>query len=517
MFSKVYGSAVYGIDGSLVTAEADVSDGLPNFLLVGYLASEVKEAKERVRVSIKNAGYRLPVKKITVNLSPADRRKEGTGFDLPIAVAVLTAFGYVSQESLEDVVFAGELSLNGRVNAIHGILPIILAAKKAGKKRCVIPCANETEGNMVSGIQVIGVNSLRETIDYLNGKRQLMAAVQGKKTAAAKAGGKMTDGEEKKDFSDVIGQETVKRAVEIAVAGMHNILIMGPPGAGKSMIASRIPTIMPKLSLEEQIEIAKVYSVAGLLEEGNFPDSRPFRAPHHTITATAMTGGGRIPVPGEISLATKGVLFLDEFPEFDRRALETLRQPLEERRIHVARLQAAYHYPADFMLVAAMNPCQCGYYPDRSRCRCSRNMIRQYLGKVSRPLLDRIDICVEASAMRYRQLASHAKGESSDCIRKRIEAAGIRQRKRYRKERILCNAMLSTGMIDKYCVLDEESRDYLETMYAKYDWSARIYHRILKVARTIADLEGSGCIQAMHLQEAVCYRGADLQYWREFE
>lgn len=517
MFSKVYGSAVYGIDGSLVTAEADVSDGLPNFLLVGYLSSEVKEAKERVRVSIKNAGYRLPVKKITVNLSPADRRKEGTGFDLPIAVAVLTAFGYVSQECLEDVVFAGELSLDGRVNAIHGILPIILAAKNAGKKRCVIPWANGMEGNMVSGIKVIGVRSLRETIDYLNGKKRLLPIVPGRKTAGVKAGEKRADLEGKPDFSDVIGQETVKRAVEIAVAGMHNILIMGPPGAGKSMIASRIPTIMPKLSLEEQMEIAKVYSVAGLLEEGDFPDSRPFRAPHHTITATAMTGGGRIPVPGEISLATKGVLFLDEFPEFDRRTLETLRQPLEERMVHVVRLQASYHYPADFMLVAAMNPCQCGYYPDRSRCSCSRNMIRQYLGKISRPLLDRIDICVEASAMRYTELASGEEGESSDSIRQRIEAAGLRQRKRYRKERILCNAMLNTGMIDKYCGLDKESRDYLETMYAKYDWSARIYHRILKVARTIADLEGSECIQALHLKEAVCYHGADLQYWRECE
>lgn len=508
MFSKVYGAAVYGIDGSLVTAEADVSDGLPNFLLVGYLSSEVKEARERVRVSIKNAGYRLPVKKITINLSPADRRKEGTGFDLPIAVAVLTAFGYVSQECLEDVIFAGELSLNGRVNAIKGILPIILAAKNAGKKRCVIPYANAGEGKLVSGITVIGVSSLKETIDYLNGK-EITHPVRAKKK---RAGSKK---EEQMDFSEVIGQETVKRAVEIAVAGMHNILIIGPPGAGKSMIASRIPTIMPRLSEKEQMELAKVYSVAGMLEEGEFPDRRPFRAPHHTITQTALTGGGRVPIPGEISLATKGVLFLDEFPEFDRRTLEVLRQPLEDRKIHVVRLQASYYYPADFMLVAAMNPCQCGYYPDRNRCNCSMNMIRNYLGKISRPLLDRIDMCVEASAMQYAQLTANEKGESSDTIRERIELARKIQRERYKREGIWCNAMLGAKMIDKYCALDEKCREYLKVMYTKYDWSARVYHRILKTARTIADLEGRESIQLPHLQEAVCYRGSDLQYLKE--
>ena len=507
MFSRVYGAAVYGIEGSLVTAEADISDGLPNFLLVGYLSSEVKEAKERVRLSIKNAGYRLPIKKITVNLSPADKRKEGTGFDLPVAVAVLTAFGYLPQEGMEDVVFAGELSLNGQVKGIRGILPIILAAKRAGKKRCIIPAANTMEGELVEGISIIGVHSLRETVDYLTGKRSPSSDKRRKDAVTRKQ-------KKQLDFADVIGQETVKRAVEIAVAGMHNILIIGPPGAGKSMIASRIPDIMPHPTMEERMEIARVYSVAGLLkeEEGLFV-GRPFRSPHHTVTPVALAGGGRLPLPGEISLATEGILFLDELAEFDRGSLEVLRQPMEEKQVAIVRQQGSYVYPANFMLVAAMNPCPCGYYPDRNRCRCSHSMVQKYLGKISRPLLERIDLCVEASPIKYEELTEKRKGETSAAIRKRVITARKRQKNRYAKEALSCNAMLDAEKTKTYCRLDEEGQEYLKKVYQKYELSARAYHRILKVARTIADLEGSDEILQCHLQEAVCYRGLDLQYW----
>ena len=507
MFSKVYGAAVYGIEASLVTAEADISDGLPGYVLVGYLSSEVREAKERVRISIKNAGYRLPFKKITVNLSPADKRKEGNGFDLPIAVAILAAFGYVASEDTKDIVFAGELSLNGAVNAIPGILPVILAAKQAGKKKCMVPYDNMTEGDLIPEVQVIGVRSLKEAIEYLNGRNPMLGR---EKTAFHSHRIPACD----KDFSEVLGQKTVKRAAEIAVAGGHNLLIIGPPGSGKSMIASRIPGIMPGLSYEEQLEIARVYSVAGMLaKEGGLPKKRPFRSPHHTVTPTALIGGGKYPVPGEISLATGGILFLDELAEFDRKTLETLRQPLEEQEIHIMRLQGAYTYPARFMLVAAMNPCPCGYYPDRNRCRCSSNKIKQYLSRVSNPLLERIDLCVEASPMAYEQLEVKEAGESSAFIQKRVEKARKRQQRRYQKENLTCNAMLSAGQIEKYCILGTECKEYLRDIFDRYSLSARSYHKIIKVARTIADMGERERIGLEDVQEALCFRMAEGKYW----
>lgn len=512
MFSKVYGATVYGIDGALITVEADVSDGLPSFSLVGYLSSEVREAKERVRVAIKNSGFFLQVKKITINLSPADRRKEGTGFDLPIAIAILIAYGFLPRKNFDNMVFAGELGLDGRINPVRGILPILLAAKEAGKDCCIIPADNLAEGEMLSGIKVFGVGSLKELAEVLAEEQwERLPRAASRKAATV-------DDKRLPDFQEVIGQSLVKRAVEIAVAGGHNLLMMGPPGTGKSMIAERIPSIMPEPGDEERMEIARIYSVAGLLGKDNTAIlKRPFRSPHHTITPTALAGGGRLPVPGEISLASHGVLFLDEFPEFDRRSLEVLRQPMEEKKVHVARLEASYDYPADFMLVAAMNPCPCGFYPDRNKCRCTQGMIRNYLGKISHPLLDRIDICVEAAAVSFDDLETGHREESSLTMGKRVAAARKLQAKRFAGSVTRSNSAIRAGDMDKYCFISQKDKAYMKDIFERCNLSARAYHKILKVARTIADLEGSEKISRTHLQEAVCYRGPDEKYWKNQE
>lgn len=510
MFSKAYSAAIHGIDGLIVSVEADVSDGLPAFDMVGFLNSEVKEARERVRIALKNSGYMLPTKRITVNLSPADIRKEGTAFDLSVAISILVAFGHLPEECIKDVLIVGELSLNGNVNKVNGVLPIVYCAKQQGFTKCIVPLENANEGAVVGEIQIFGVATLLEAVELLSGKRI-------KEAEFVDVKGLFVEGMnvETLDFADVSGQKATKRAIEIAVSGMHNLLMIGPPGSGKTMLAKRIPSIMPELSFEESMEISKIYSIAGLMNHQPLITSRPFRSPHHTITTTALVGGGYSPKPGEISLAHLGVLFLDELPEFQKNTIEVLRQPLEDKSVTIARLSATYRYPAGFMLVAAMNPCSCGYYPDRNRCNCSIVQTKRYLGRISKPLLDRFDLCIEALQMNYKELQIQEKQETSEDIRKRVAIARQIQMERYQGQNIYFNSELTPRSIKKYCKLEADEQRLLEEAFVKMNLSARAYHRILKVARTIADLDQSDKITTKHICEAICYRSMDQKYWGE--
>ena len=515
MYSIVTTAILQGIDSLPVSVEADVSDGLPIFEMVGFLASEVRESKERVRTALRNCGHQLPAKRITVNLSPANIRKSGNGFDLPITVAVLTALGMIPQQTMEQTLVIGEIGLNGAVLAVDGMLPILLMAKAQGIHRCVIPQQNYSEAAVVDGIDIFPVDHIKTVMEICG------SAYTVEKPLQCLDEGVASDQTDIPDFSDVNGQQMLRRACEIAVSGMHNLLMIGPPGAGKTMIARRIPGILPPMERTEQLEVSKIYSVSGMLHsEGGTPHGnrglireRPFRAPHHTISPQGLAGGGTVPKPGEVSLAHRGVLFLDELPEFQKTTLEILRQPMEDGSITISRVNSSLVYPADFLLVCAMNPCKCGFYPDRNRCRCSNTSIRQYLTRISQPLLDRIDLCAEAEPVTYRDLTSAAHGESSAQIRVRVLAAQRLQQERFASELWFFNSQIPSGRIEQFCALDKKGAAYMERVYEKLQLSARAYHKILKVARTIADLDVSERITVRHLTEAVCYRSLDKKFW----
>lgn len=506
MFCKILSGGVIGVHAGFVWVEVDMDSGLPSFSMVGSLGSEVRESRERVSVALKNTGFSLPAARVTVNLAPADLHKEGTGFDLPIAVGLLLAMDYFPKETAEGILFLGELGLSGELKKVRGVLPIVQAAKEAGITECIVPAENAAEGAVIPGIRVRGAENILQIIAFLQGGKDKEEILP---QTCVDMNEVMTDtGDSGADFSQVLGQQAAKRGAEIAAAGFHNLLMIGPPGAGKSMIAKRIPGILPPLLEEECLEVTGIYSVAGKLEEGQaLVTRRPFQSPHHTITQTALIGGGVRPRPGLISLSHRGVLFLDELPEFSRNVIDGLRQPLEDAVVQITRLEGNIVYPADVMFVAAMNPCPCGFYPDRNRCKCTQPQILRYRGKISGPILDRMDVCVELKTVEIRNLQGKGREEESSAkIRTRVENARMRQRDRYEGTGYRFNADIGAADMERYCALGAKEKKLMEKLYANMRLGARGYHRILKVARTIADLAGEETIREEHLLEAAGYR-----------
>lgn len=554
MFSSVCSGTIYGLQSSLIRVEVDLSRGLPNLVMVGSLGSEVRESGERVRVALKNSGMEIPPSHISVNLSPADIHKSGTGFDLPIALGILTAMGKLRPEATADMLVLGELGLNGEVKGIKGVLPLVWEAFRQGKRCCMVPMENYGEAAIVEGIRVVGVSALEEACDYLNlpetqpvqkddggitehGAKdalvihtedsQKLCEVRESGTKAyyemqqAEAYRKQKEAEERNsgnrdasqtelDFAEVRGQESLKRGALIAAAGFHHMLIIGPPGSGKTMIAKRIPTILPELSFEESMEVTSIYSIAGRIPKGqSLIKKRPFLNPHHTVTIHALSGGGKIPQPGLVSLAHRGVLFMDELPEFKRQTIDLLRQPLEDKEIHIARSAGAFTYPADFMLIGAMNPCPCGYYPDKNKCKCTPFERHAYMSHLSGPIMDRMDLCLEAKKVNIRRLQQSGDELSSASMREMVQRAREVQERRYRGTGIKFNADLTIKHCEEFCRLGTKELTYAQKLAEKLELSARSYFHLLKVSRTIADLEGSEEIRIAHLAEAMSYRLGD--------
>ncbi len=503
MFSSVLSASISGLEVSPVRVEADIGQGLPQFTMVGYLSAQVREAQDRVRSAFRNARIPLPSMRITVNFSPADIPKSGSRFDLPVALSILAASGEIPAESLSGVMAVGELSLSGGITHVTGVLPVALMARKSGASLLIVPYANEAEAKAVDGLDVLGLGSVREAVSFFRD-----GVLPGREGAPPPdpALNKYSE-----DFEDIQGQLSAKRAAAIAAAGFHNLLLVGTPGSGKTMIARRFPTILPSLTREEALEISRIYSIAGLLDESHpVMGVRPFRHPHHTISPQALAGGGRIPTPGEVSLAHRGILFLDEFPEFHSQTLEILRQPLEDREIVISRTTGTFRFPASFLLLAAMNPCPCGYYPDFSRCSCTPRAIHDYQNRISKPLLDRIDLSVHCPPVSFEDLcAPKRRGMSSAEIRQKVEAAREIEERRFAGTPIHFNSEIPANRIAEYCHMDEDASKTLEYAFRTRGFSARSYFRIVKVSRTIADLDASETIRARHVEEALTYRPPD--------